>query len=217
MNNITGHFLAATGLSFALAMPLEAADGPPAMGGGMMGGDHAMMRQMMQGMMGGAVPPGIDPALLPEPQSRGAKALQRYCTQCHNLPGPGMHTAGEWPAVMDRMNGRMRMMNGMMQVQAPAPAELKALVEYLLKHGQTPLDPAAYPDLETPAGRTFRTTCSQGHALPEPGQHTAREWPAVVERMQKNMTAMGKTAPDRAEVDAIIGFLQHHAKAVTTH
>ena len=38
------------------------------------------------------VPPGIDPALLPEPASKGAQVLQRTCTQCHNLPGPGRHT-----------------------------------------------------------------------------------------------------------------------------
>lgn len=199
MSKASWRFLAAAGPSLGLAMSLDAADRLPSMGGG---------------MMGGAVPPGLDPALLPEPQSRGAKALQRYCTLCHNLPGPGIHTAGEWPAVVERMNQRMRMMNGMMRVEAPTPADLKALVEYLQQHGQPPLDPAAYPDLATPAGRTFRTTCSQCHALPEPRQHTAREWPAVVERMQKNTAAMGKAVPDHSEVEEITSFLQRHARAV---
>lgn len=177
-----------------------------------MGGDHPMMRHMMQEMMGGTVPPGIDPALLPEPQSSGANALQHYCGQCHGLPGPGMHTEGEWPAVVDRMNRRMQMMKGMMQIEAPPPAELQTLVEYLQQHAQRPLDPAAYPNLATPAGQTFRVTCSQCHALPEPRQHAAQEWPAVVERMRKNMMAMGKRIPDREETAAIIGFLQQHAK-----
>lgn len=209
--------LAATGFLLGLSPPSELAAHPPAMASCMMGGDHSMMRQMMQEMMGDAVPPGIDPALLPEPQSRGAAALQHYCAQCHGLPGPGLHTADEWPAVADRMNRRMQMMKGMMQIEAPVPAELNALVEYLRKHAQKPLDPAAYPDLETPAGQAFRATCSQCHALPEPRQHTAREWPAVVERMRKSMVAMGKAVPDRAGLETIISFLQRHARGIGLH
>lgn len=144
---------------------LEPAAQPPAMAGG---------------MMGGAVPPGIDPALLLEPRSNGAQALQHYGAQCHDLPGPGLHTAGEWPAVVDRMNRSMQMMKGMMRIEAPKPAELKALVEYLQQHGQRPLDPAAYPDLDQPAGQAFRATCSQCHALPAPRQHTVRERPCLI-------------------------------------
>lgn len=66
----------------------------------------------MQDMMGDVLPPEIDPALLPDSQSQGALLLVRYCSQCHNLPGPGSHTAEEWPAVEERMNLRMQMMSG---------------------------------------------------------------------------------------------------------
>ena len=36
--------------------------------------------------------------------SRGAGLLQRYCAQCHTLPGPGHHTGEEWPEVLRRMD-----------------------------------------------------------------------------------------------------------------
>ncbi|MHB8535508.1 MAG: c-type cytochrome [Sulfuricaulis sp.] len=176
----------------------------------MMGG----MREMMQRMMGDVLPPGIDPKLLPDPGARGAHLLERYCSQCHNLPGPGMHTAAEWPAVVQRMNGRMQMMSGgMMKIHAPSAAELSALLAYLQKHAQKPMDVAQYPDLNTPAGKTFHAVCTQCHALPDPKQHTANEWPAVVTRMKKNMSIMGKKVPDAAATEAITGFLQHHALA----
>lgn len=180
------------------------------------------MREMMQRMMGDILPPGIDPKLLPDNQSRGAHLLEQYCTQCHHLPGPGMHTAAEWPAVVARMEGRMRMMsggmmgrgmmgNGMMGVRVPGAAELDILLAYLQEHAQKPLT-AHYPDLDSPAGRAFRATCAQCHALPDPTQHTPSEWPGVVGRMQRNMAVMGKPVPDRATIEAIVGFLQRHAR-----
>jgi mono/diheme cytochrome c family protein len=51
-----------------------------------------MGHSMMGGMMDGAFPPATDPALLPERESKGAQLLQSYCTQCHGLPAPGLHT-----------------------------------------------------------------------------------------------------------------------------
>jgi cytochrome c5 len=184
----------------------------------MHGGRMEGMREMMQRMMGDVLPPDVDPKLLPEPESRGARLLGRYCTQCHNLPGPGMHTATEWPQVVNRMNGRMQMMSrggmmggGMMGVSAPSAPELHTLNEYLLKHAQKPMDLAKYPDLDSPAGRAFQGTCAQCHALPDPRQHTPQEWPTVVARMKKNMSIMGKDVPDETTTKAITGFLQRHA------
>ncbi|QXP89196.1 hypothetical protein [Methylococcus capsulatus] len=186
---------------------------PGMMRPGMMGGMH---RNMMQRMMGGALPPGIDPALLPEPHSAGAMVLQDYCTQCHNLPGPGMHTAAEWPRVLGRMNMRMQMMGGgmmggMMGVMAPSRAELEILLAYLQKHAQQPINAAAYPDLGMQAGQAFSATCQQCHTLPDPRQHSAQEWPAVVERMRGHEAAMGKIVPDKTTTAEIIDFLRQHA------
>ena len=192
--------------------------------GGMMGGsmmDREDMKAMMSRMMGAQLPPGIDPQDLPDSRSEGARLFVRYCTQCHNLPSPGMHVAEKWPRVVDRMNRHMRMMSGrgmmgMMRggVESPDDAELRAIVRYLQARAQQPMDKARYKDLDSPAGRAFQSACSRCHALPDPRQHTSVEWPGVVARMKQNMVAMGKPAPDDATVGEIIGFLQRHAKAV---
>jgi cytochrome c5 len=76
----------------AIAVAISLSPGAPALAQ-MSGG----MREMMQRIMGDVLPPGMDPALLPEPKSEGARLLTGYCNQCHNLPGPGMHIAAEWP------------------------------------------------------------------------------------------------------------------------
>ena len=207
-----------------LAAPIAASAGEAASGErmiltggmGMMGG-MGMHRNMMQGMMGGALPPGIDPTRLPEPASSGAHLLQQFCMQCHNLPGPGLHTAPEWPQVLGRMNMRMQMMGGMMSgmmgVAAPDPVQLKILLGSLQRHAQQPIDAASHPDLDTPPGRAFGETCVQCHALPDPKQHTVQEWSSVVARMRGHMAVMGKTLPDATTTDEIVGFLQRHSTA----
>lgn len=211
-------FLFSMLLSASLGGPLYLAT-PATATGQMMGGDNMQgMRETMQRMMGDALPPGIDPASLPAPDSKGARLLGRYCARCHNLPGPGMHTALEWPAVVARMNHRMQMMSGpgmmgmMMRVEAPSAGELQAIVSYLQTHAQRPIDPARYPELVTASGRAFQAACARCHALPDPEQHTAKEWPAVVGRMQQNMLTMGKSVPDGQTIGEIIGFLQRHAR-----
>lgn len=196
----------------SLAVGLARADDATRLAQGMMGPEMmGMHRNMMQRMMGGMLPPGIDPALLPEPHSAGAEIVKYYCTQCHNLPGPGLHTATEWPRVLGRMNMRMQMMGGMMGVAAPNRVELDILLDYLRKHAQKPIDAAEYPDLNTPAGRAFSTTCVQCHALPDPRQHTGQEWPAVVDRMREHEATMGKIVPDETATAEIIDFLRRHA------
>lgn len=181
------------------------------MGGmGMMGGAH---RNMMQQMMGGLLPPGMDSTLLPEPHSAGAQLLKQFCMQCHNLPGPGMHSVSEWQQVLGRMNMRMQMMGGMMGIAAPDGVELEILLAYLQKHAQKPIDAGKYPDLNTRAGQAFSTICAQCHARPDPEQHTAQEWPSVVVRMRGNMAAMGKIIPDETTTAEIIDFLRRHSVA----
>ncbi|MCU7923073.1 MAG: hypothetical protein KZQ88_10295 [Candidatus Thiodiazotropha sp. (ex Dulcina madagascariensis)] len=49
------------------------------------------------------LPPGLSAESLPEAHAPGAVLLDRYCTQCHNLPGPDRHTAAEWRDVASRM------------------------------------------------------------------------------------------------------------------
>lgn len=190
--------------------------------GGMMGGgmmmDRQDMKEMMKNMMGAQLPPGINPVNLPDPQSTSAQLLAQYCTQCHELPGPGMHIAEEWLSVVDRMNRRMRMMSdrGMMRimddVKAPTDNELQTIVAYLQRHAQKPMDKTKYTDLNTPPGKSFDAMCSQCHALPDPKQHTFAEWPSVVERMTQNMKMMGKPIPDRETLETIVEYMQRHAR-----
>ncbi len=153
--------------------------------GGMM--DREGMREMMQNMMGDMLPP-MNPDQLPDPDSKGARLLQQFCTQCHNLPGPGLHTAAEWPAVVGRMERRMQMMrrHGMMmgKIEATNKEELATILGYLQAHAQKPLATRFAPELGSAAGKAFRDFCSQCLALPDPGQHTAEHWPQVVGRMK---------------------------------
>jgi hypothetical protein len=173
------------------------------------------------------LPPTFDPAGLPEPQSRGARLTLGYCVQCHNLANPAMHHAEKWPGIVERMVLRMEgrgnmgtLMSEMMAgVKAPAAEEKAAIVAYLQRHAQKPLDPARYPELDTPAGEAFRLACNQCHVLPDPKRHTAREWPQVVARMQKNMEWMNRVVgskrdPDEPQlrVDEINAFLRRHAR-----
>ncbi len=175
--------------------------------------DMAPMREMMQRMMADVLPPGLPAEQLPAPTSRGAGLLNRYCTQCHALPGPGMHTAGEWPAVVDRMRGRMEMHGQMMGGLAmPSPAELGDIRAYLQKHAQKALPRSRYGILTEAGGPAFRQTCTQCHALPDPRQHTASEWLPVVARMQRHMAVMRKPVPDPATVERISDFLARHAR-----
>jgi len=172
------------------------------------------------------LPPAIDPQQLPEPQSDGARLTTRYCVQCHHLPNPQMHSAERWQPIVERMVWRMQgkgnmgalMKEMMAQVEAPAQSEVAILSAYLRRHAQREIDPK-HPALQTSAGQIYSLACSQCHALPDPQRHSAREWPAVVKRMQNHMawanTVVGvrelRTNPvlDTAE---IIRLLQQHAR-----
>jgi hypothetical protein len=173
------------------------------------------------------LPPTFEARQLPQPSSRGAGLALRYCVQCHNLPNPAMHHAEKWPAIVQRMVLRMEgrgnlgsVMSEMMAgVQAPSAAETEVLLAYLRRHGQKPLDAKQYPELASPSGEAFRLACQQCHVLPDPKRHTAREWPAVVARMQINMQWMNRVVGSQAvpgepqlRVEEINAFLKKYAR-----
>lgn len=173
------------------------------------------------------LPPAVEPHELPEPHSDGARLTARYCVQCHHLPSPQMHTADKWTPTVERMVWRMQgkgnlgelMKEMMAHIRAPTTQEVTALTRYLKKHGQREISPA-HPALKTHAGQIYSLACSQCHALPDPQRHTARQWPAVVERMKEHMAWANvivgaselRTVPalDTAE---IVRLLQRHARA----
>ena len=173
------------------------------------------------------LPPTFEAAQLPEPESRGARLTLRYCVQCHNLANPAMHDAAKWPGIVDRMVLRMQgrgnmgaLMSEMMAgVKAPAEEETRAIVSYLQRHSQTPLDPARYPEIDQASGEAFRLACNQCHVLPDPRRHTAAQWPKVVARMQENMEWMNRVVGSRPtpgepqlRVEEINAFLRRHAR-----
>ena len=173
------------------------------------------------------IPPGFAPALLPEPRSPGAQATRRYCVQCHNLANPAMHDAKRWPSVLDRMVVRMRgkgnlgalMTEMMASVEAPSDAEQRTLLAYLTRNAQKPLDETKIPEVLQPSGEPFRMACNQCHTLPDPKRYTAAQWPAVVERMRRNMEWMNRivgSKPDPTEpqlrIEDINAFLAKYAR-----
>ncbi len=173
------------------------------------------------------LPPTFEARQLPEPKSAGARLTIQYCVQCHNLPNPAMHHAARWPGIVNRMVPRMegrgnlgKLMADMMAgVKAPSLEEVNVLVAYLRKHAQKPLDPKKVPEAFTPAGESFRVACNQCHVLPDPQRYTAKQWPAVVARMQENMEWMNRvvgTKPFPGEpqlkIADINAFLAKHAR-----
>ena len=173
------------------------------------------------------LPPTFDASRLPRPRSREAKLVIAYCVQCHNLPNPAMHHAAKWPGIVERMVLRMEgkgnmgtLMKEMMAgVKAPSAEDSKAIVAYLQRYAQKPLDPARYPEVNQPAGEAFRVACNQCHVLPDPQRYTAAQWPRVVARMQENMEWMNrvvgsKPPPDEPQlrVEEINAFLARHAR-----
>jgi mono/diheme cytochrome c family protein len=213
--------LGVTGI-IAMAASGEEQTGEPSsnmkMRGGMMGGgmmDREGMKEMMQRMMPDMLPPGIKPESLPEPESRGAKLFSRYCTQCHNLPSPAMHSAVEWPVITSRMFSRMSMMSGMMgmmNVENPSSEERQTIVAYLQAHSMRTISPGALPAPESRGAVLFRDVCSQCHSLPDPQLHTASEWPKVLERMRGNMESMKKKVISDQDRKTIEEYLMGHAR-----
>jgi cytochrome c5 len=175
------------------------------------------------------MPVGISADSLPDPASPGARLVATYCSSCHGIPSPRRHAAADWPATVRRMELRMdivghmgrrmgggmmggggmrgrRMRGGMMGVRAPGAAETAGILSYLESHAMPAADTARLP---AASGRAlFSRTCSRCHALPAPSQHTAAQWPGVVERMRQHMRQMGVgSITDRQAAD-IVAYLR---------
>jgi len=174
------------------------------------------------------LPPSLTPQQLPEPSSAGAQLTVAYCVQCHHLVNPAMHDAPRWKSVVARMVWRIEgqgnlgklMQDLMADVKVPSANEQDTLLRYLQKHAQRELNRGRYSDLNTDSGRRYSIACAQCHVLPDPRRHTASEWPAVVERMRRNMAWANRVTGDpilrtKPELDTadITRYLQRHARA----
>lgn len=159
------------------------------------------------------MPPGLSVDLLPDTKGNGASLMQKYCTQCHELPGPGRHTAEEWSPVLERMLTLMDVANrfgGLLgEIKKPSKEEREQLQLYLSRHGLKPLK-------KTPRGLgaiAFENHCSACHATPDPSQYNHDNWPKLLKRMQRNMAVM-KYPPPSSEVMLQI---QHYLQSTDTN
>ncbi|MDT8281567.1 MAG: hypothetical protein RQ982_02005 [Gammaproteobacteria bacterium] len=165
------------------------------------------------------MPPGLMPEQLPDAGGQGALLMQNYCTQCHELPGPGRHTAEEWPQVLDRMLLIMDVADrfgGLLgNVKTPSTSEREQLRSYLVFHALKPMT-------QTPQGagaRVFANAyeghCSACHALPDPAQYDV-DWSSLIKRMQRNMQVMKYTPPSADSMMQIQLYLQNNNHSVAT-
>lgn len=153
-----------------------------------------------------ALPPGtVKAGDLPAADSPEAMLLVRYCTQCHALPAPAMHSAVDWPVVLRRMWLRMDRLPESLGIQVPDPGERIAMLAYLNLHALR-VTGASLPS--GPGREAFSTICSRCHALPHPRDHSAQDWPAVVTRMLENMERMNVVKPTEGETTQILAYLK---------
>ncbi len=111
------------------------------------------------------------------------------------------------------MGGRGRNMPmGMMGARVPSETEQTEMLNYLRQNAlkSIPVD-SVQAGVNQVAGEFVRY-CSRCHALPDPGQHTAAEWPAVVDRMQQHARdgQLSVMTPD--EKTGVLTYLRQHAQ-----
>jgi hypothetical protein len=86
-----------------------------------------------------------------------------------------------------------------------------------------PVRPIAFenlPEADGPAAKLYAVRCVGCHALPDPGQHNAAEWPAVLWRMSSYALARPMqrvSAPTPEESELLLEYLKAHAAPVVAH
>ena len=166
------------------------------------------------------MPPGLMPGQLPDAGGQGALLMQNYCTQCHELPGPGRHTAEEWPQVLDRMLVIMDVADrfgGLLgNVKTLSSDERDQLRSYLVLHALKPLAQTPQKAGQGAGARAFENHCSACHALPDPAQYDA-DWSGLLKRMQRNMQVMKYSPPSADSMMQIQLFLQNNKAVEPSH
>ena len=157
-------------------------------------------------------PSGFRAEMLADASSEGARVFIRTCTQCHDLPNPKMRASEEWPPIVHRMVSRLIRRKALSMSRHPIylpTAEADAqIVVYLKENG---LKAAALGDDTSTAATLFKARCGQCHLPPDPAQHTADAWPAIVDQMRKNIEVFKRTPITDGERAEIIAFLSARA------
>lgn len=156
------------------------------------------------------LPVGTASADLPDPGSEGAVALEKYCSACHGIPSPAAHSATDWPVVLRRMWLRTEGLPATYAVPVPDARERVVILNYVLGHAMS----VASAELPAGPGRDlFTATCNRCHELPDPRQHSAQDWAAVVIRMRQHMVQMLRQSPAQSQVQDIILYLERASTA----
>jgi hypothetical protein len=71
---------------------------------------------------------------------------------------------------------------------------------------------SSLPDAKSASARTYASYCMSCHALPHPGRLTAAGWVRIYPVMEKHMLDRGKTLPNEDQRQAILRYLQTHAR-----
>jgi cytochrome c5 len=150
-------------------------------------------------------PPGILPADLPDPTSPGAGLVSQYCTQCHALPSPAMHSATDWPRVLRRMWLRMDRLPDSFHVATGDEGNRGTVLAYLTANALRVSGAELPPG---PGREDFAVTCSRCHALPDIKIHSPQDWPSVFMRMERNMERMNVRPPTQDEGNRLLLYLQ---------
>ena len=160
------------------------------------------------------MPPGLASDLLPDTGSHGARLMETYCTQCHALPGPGRHTAEEWPQVLERMFVLMDVADrfgGLLgNVKTPSLIERDQLSNYLVLHSLKAM-------MVKPQGvgaAAFENHCAGCHALPNLAQYQHLDQSSLIKRMQRNMEVMKYAPPTTDAMMQIQLYMQNNVNAV---
>ncbi len=154
-------------------------------------------------------PPGVVPEYLPHPESEGAKLVQQYCTACHELPTPKIHSRTDWPRVTRRMWLRIDGLEPGFAVPVPTSAERIMILRYLIDNA------LRVSGTTLPAGPErafFSATCSRCHELPDPKHHSYEEWVVVTRRMMDRMETMLGVTLTPEEFSKIALYLETTSK-----
>lgn len=162
-----------------------------------------------------AIPGGLTADTLPDAQSKGAKLFASYCSRCHNLPSPRMHSRADWPMRFGKMMDHVKLLAVTApDIKIPNENEQQEIVTYLQKMGFIGLAEYA-PLLTRPEGFKVAWYCSACHAVPDPIQFpakgatqlSAKEWHLVVDRMNVYRKKQGREEMSVSDRNSIVDFL----------
>lgn len=191
-------------LAFACSAPPQQAADTAAVGAQPAAATDASDRLLLASAKLALPPAGTRVEDLPDPRSAGALALQTYCTTCHALPTPAMHSATDWPGVIRRMWLRMDLLEPPYQVPRPELGDRIVMLDYVTANALQ----VSRAQLRDALGReTFQTRCSRCHELPDPAQHSSQDWFVVVRRMNQHMRDILGTELTNPQIDSITRYL----------